>query len=324
MTYLSKFWFTILAFAGVFLASNRLFLQTKDTEAYIDFYNNSTGTLSELLRFEPAFNLLVFIGNRVGASDAIFIFIIACIGVGTKHIAIYKYAPHLFLSLLIYYSKFFILQDMIQIRAGVAAGIFLLSIKYINERNLKSYFVYIFFAVMFHYSAIVYLIVYFICNPKLAINKFISILLLIVCFSIVFDLNSFLQNIGLDTFEKFDYYINSSSPDDGLIKKFINLELILNTLVILLLYVKRLKLSAIYPYYDVWLKILIASISSSIIFYNTPVLSFRIAELLGVVSIFIYPLVIYAFRQKLYGYMLLLTIFSSISYNYYALQGMII
>lgn len=119
---------------------------------------------------EPSFNfILYFVKQFLKLDFDYFLLIYAILGVGTKVYAIKKYSEFPLLSLLVYFSYLFLLQDMTQIRAGVACGLILLCIKPLHDRNWKLFLILALVAFLFHYSAFFVLLFWFI-NPT-KINK---------------------------------------------------------------------------------------------------------------------------------------------------------
>ncbi|NCB11587.1 MAG: EpsG family protein [Erysipelotrichia bacterium] len=117
---------------------------------------------------EPTFwiinelNKILFAGN-----DQTFFLIFAIIGVSLKLYVIRQYSISPILSLLTYISMFFILHEMTQIRSGVAIGfVFWALFDLVQKRNV-SFLIKILIATLFHYSAIVMLILYFLSRNKI-------------------------------------------------------------------------------------------------------------------------------------------------------------
>ena len=116
------------------------------------------------------------------------------------------------LSIWIYICTIFILYDFIAIRQGVALSFILLSYSSLVEKNFKKYIFMIFLASLFHFSAIILILIY----PFVIRQYKTSVLYAILC--LVFILNYFqiqigiatlfLENIGLPAFtlEKLNAY----------------------------------------------------------------------------------------------------------------------
>lgn len=75
-----------------------------------------------------------------------------------------QYSIFPLVGLCAYIARFLLGRNFIQIRAGLAYAILMLSIKYILEKDWKRYFLIVFIAWLFHRSAILAIPLYFICN----------------------------------------------------------------------------------------------------------------------------------------------------------------
>lgn len=140
------------------------------------------------ISIEPTFEIISYLTNF---NERIVFFIYASLAVSIKFLAIRQISKFPFLSIFTYISLYFVLLEMTQIRAGVAIGIFLLSIKDIYNRNLINFSLKIIAATLFHYSAIILILLYFL-NPY-KINKIVYFFIPI-CIVII---NLFLDNILL-------------------------------------------------------------------------------------------------------------------------------
>lgn len=307
----------------ILIASNRFWMGTSDTEAYIEFFEQFDDFWLAILRYEPTFSFLAYSIKELYDSSYLFLLVISCIGVGLKFMAIRLYAPYVYLSLLVYFSKYYLLQDMIQIRAGVASAIFLLSIKHIQNRNFWLYMRNVCIACTFHFSAAVYLIFYFICNKRLSLKVFFLVTIGLITLARVFEVNSYLIQFAYDYFHKIQIYVESKNQGIEEEVNIFSVEFIMNSCLFALFYFFRSKFIFRYPYYDIWLRSFLLSLGISILFLDFPVLSLRFSELFGVVSILLFPLVIDIFKEKLKGYIVYFLIIFALSYNFYFRQGMI-
>ncbi|WP_421274764.1 EpsG family protein [Aeromonas veronii] len=130
-----------------------------------------------LLNKEPMFWFIVLINQWVfSASYTGFFFIYALLGVGVKIYAINEILPNrVFFPFLVYCFIFYLVHEFTQIRGGVAIGLFLLSLKYVYHNNPQKFFFINAIAIMFHYSALIALPVYFMSGKKINV-KFYSLL----------------------------------------------------------------------------------------------------------------------------------------------------
>lgn len=118
----------------------------------------------------------------------------AFLGVATKINVISKFSVNFAVSIILYFCLFFFGQEFTTIRAGVAAGIYLLMIKDIVENNKKRFFIKLAIAFAFHYSSLVMLPVWFLVRSKLNIKYYylgllFSLFILIIHFNILSVLN---------------------------------------------------------------------------------------------------------------------------------------
>lgn len=106
----------------------------------------------------------------------------AILSVPLKFRAILKYSPLPMVSVLLFFSYFYLLQDFTQIRAAVAAAILLWSIDDVINKKIINFILKIAIAVLFHFSAVAIFPLYFFSLKRL--NKYKYATLLIICFII--------------------------------------------------------------------------------------------------------------------------------------------
>ena len=251
---------------------------------------------------EPAFWIINEFNKYIfGGNEQTFFLIFAILGVSLKLIAIRKYSLLPLLSIFTYICMYFILHEMTQIRAGVAAAIFLFAIEDIKNKNFKSYLFKTILAMLFHYSAIVMLIVYFINPNKLNLKLFFffpTIGALIAIFkhqslSIFSSLTSILPEfIGY----KIDFYI--LLLDEGIFSD-INIFNFLYLSLIVIYYFSLLNYKRMKSEYDIiFIKILGIALFMFYFLSFLPVLAFRVSEFFEVVLIFLIPHILLAIKEK--------------------------
>ena len=160
---------------------------------YIDIYTSSLNSSYVDIRIEPFYYLLNHSLVSIGIDFQALLVIIAFLLVPAKIIFIKDYSSNFLLSIWIYICTIFILYDFIAIRQGIAFSFILLSYYSIVERNFKKYFFMIFIASLFHFSAIILLLIY-----PIVIRQYRTIFLYLAL-SIIFCLNFFQIQIGLAT-----------------------------------------------------------------------------------------------------------------------------
>jgi len=247
---------------------------------------------------EPSFILIGSIIKHFFLNGfPLIIFIYALIGVSTKIKAIPAISAYPLLSVLIYFSSLYFLQDMNQIRTGGAIGFVFLSFPHILNRDFIRFLLLVLVATFFHYSAIVFIPFYFF-NRK-SINKLFYIFIITV--PIILNLMNFnfieiLTSLNLGIYsEKIHSYILMQNW----LKEDIN---IFNFSIIF-----QILMSAFFiyfcektdnPYAVLFTKIMCFGVAFFYIFTFSPILAFRLSELLSAVQIFLIPLFLKIIKPK--------------------------
>lgn len=158
--------FGIVGFVLFLTAGLRPSTSVPDYDVYEEMYVSvvNSGQVSFLV--EPSFSVISLFVDRVFGQPVFLFLIYAALGVWLKFSAIKTLSKLWFLSLVLYFSTFFLLQEMVQIRAGIATGLILLSIKPLYERKLRPFLLIMIFAVLFHYSAIAALPLWFLPRQR--------------------------------------------------------------------------------------------------------------------------------------------------------------
>lgn len=293
----NKYIYVLIGVILAFTAGLRPEDATNDYMGYLKAYYTINDYSS---RLEPTFYIIVsFV--KVVFSNPVFLFIIyAILGVSLKFIAIKQISELYLLSALIYFTSFFLLHEMTQIRAGVASGILLLCIKPLYQRNLKKFIILVALSISFHYSALVFLLLWFL-NPKNIDRKFYLSLIPIVYILALkgFTLGFIIEHIPIDPIQTLYsmYKINMEKGLGDKINLFNGVQLLHCAMALFLIYnVDKLKKQN--EYAPILLKIYTLSIIIFVMFSDFPVISFRISELLGIVEIILIPFLLYLFKPK--------------------------
>lgn len=141
---------------------------TADAENYVSYFINNDDPLIEIMT-EPTFIYLARILIALGLDIVVLFFIYAIITIPTKLTVLYKLTPFVFTAMLIYVPVYYLLQDVIQIRAGAAAALLLVSLYMTCEKKYLWAVLALFTGTMLHYSCIVFLPVLLWGNRKLNI-----------------------------------------------------------------------------------------------------------------------------------------------------------
>lgn len=157
--------YVILGIALILTAGLRGFESTPDTEGYVAMFEGTADAIQELV--EPSFTFIITMMNAMDF-DATSLFLTYAIISVPIHLSILwrlsKDYP--FTILTIYISYYFMMHEMVQIRAGVAAGLFLWAIYYYVEKRKLLALSFILVGIFFHYSALIGLVL-FVLKDKL-------------------------------------------------------------------------------------------------------------------------------------------------------------
>ena len=269
---------------------------SKDYSVYtriFDYVFELQGYDAYLPTFEPGFAFIVVTFRKLfqyNYVQSIMIFF-AFSSVFLKIFAFKKLSFNPFFVILFYYSSFFMLHEMTQIRIGFASAFFLIGLYYYFKGQKIILIAFILFASLFHYSAILYLLI-FIIDSKHFNYIFYSIVIVIsigLGISKIPFLN-FLGNINpADYSGKVGAY--TELVEYGLADK-IN---VFNTINLLNLGCCAFFLFFVIPKnkleegkLQLFIKFMIISIFLLSLLSGIPTLAFRVSELFGVTSIFVY------------------------------------
>jgi hypothetical protein len=291
--------YIILAICLVCVAGFRSGSTLPDYATYAGYYSSVVaGQLTYFI--EISFLFIAKLSNIILAGNSIVLFVIyAIIGVSLKTYAIRKLTPLFFLSLLIYISNYFILHEMIQIRAGVAAAFILLSIVPLYDRSFKSFLVLIGFATFFHYSSIIFLSLWFLKTKRFNRIVFVSLIPMAYFLSIFVDFSS-----GIS-------FISNYIPFGGIVEKVAtysqgvdnryNINVFglfpITRIIIMLFFISFVhKIQRYNKYFYILMKMYSLGIFAYIGLSSFPHFAVRIGYTLLVSEIFIIPTLIYAIR----------------------------
>ena len=237
---------------------------------------------------EITFTFLV----RTAPTFIIFIGVYAIISVSAHVYAIFRNSPNIWLSLLIYLSLYFVLHDMVQIRAAVATGILLISLRYMVERTPLVYFGLVALAILFHYSALIFIPMYFI--PYKHINKWVwsGVLIVSLAFGLLnMHFGYIAKFIPVEIIQSYVYAYMGSHQHVGIEVGVSNIvKIIIGVILIFNLETIRKR----YPYAVPVMMFYIFSQMSYVLFADLAVLQTRMGELFGVFEIFalaMFPLI---------------------------------
>lgn len=303
--------FTILLVISVFVAIASCLINKEELPDYGQYISYFQIADSDIISLEPTFIFISYLVRILFNGDIFWGF--ACylfLGILVKTFAIRRLTNLCFLSFAFYIASYWIYHEMIQIRAGVAAAFFLMALRPLYERNLKKFLLYSFIAILFHYSAILILPLWFV-NGKLKGKTFYTCLIpcCMVLYLFHIDLIAIVRLLPIPYIQnKLDTYtmIAQMGSDRGMItaaeyNPFI-LWYLLKALIAILMWFFIKRISVYNRYAILLLKIYTIGIALLWCFSSIPVAATRCSELLSIVQIILIPLFAYVVKQRVIFY----------------------
>lgn len=173
-------------FVGLDWGYYKSFFEIQDKYTVWEFSNLN----SEYSRFELGFRILTKIISNILLNEKIYIMLISIVIMTITGYSIYINSRKPFLSLLMNMALNLYFFYFSGLRQSIAMAITLYSYKYVREKNFKKFLLCMIIAILFHKSAVVFFVVYFLRNYEFTTkNKIIALILGIIVF--IFNKNIF-------------------------------------------------------------------------------------------------------------------------------------
>jgi len=229
----------------------------------------------------------------------ILVVLFAVLAVSLKVKCFHDYTPFAFYSLFLYVCYYFMLHELIQIRAGVAIGISLYAMRYIIRKDFGKFTLLMLLAITFHYSVILFYPFYFVSTKK--INPLGYLSLIVVSFILMkcnLDIFSVIEKINLGVYsEKVQIYKLDQSWQKYELNP-INMVVLFQMAITIFMMFFRKDLAERNPYGILFLKINVFSIVSLYMCASLPAFAFRLWEMLHVSLVFLFPCLLYYLKPR--------------------------
>ena len=295
-----NFIYLLLVFLLAIIAGGKFFGSDNDTSHYYDMVVRQSNI--SLSNKEIFFKALIYMNSIFFDKNFyIFLFIFALISISIKFYVFANFSPLPILSILLYLLSYFWLHDYIQIRAGVATGIFLLATKDLAEGNTRKYFFKVFFAIMFHWSSIVLIPLFYLIKhmnfKQHSFLPFLGISLKLLGINFIFFIQFILQLFRIDPifYKMYAGYQNSINAFN-----LISLSYIITFYIITYIFLKYKESLCVYEvilYKLFSIGIFVFFITSLL---NAPVVAFRLLEYFMIVLLLLIPFVVMKFKQIMF------------------------
>jgi len=250
---------------------------------------------------EVGFHLLQVIIKTLIDNVTFFFIVISAITFYFLYKDFKQYSIFPLIGLCAYISRFIIGRNFVQMRAGLAYAILMLSIKYIYEKDWKRYFFIVFIAWTIHRSCIVAVPLYFVCN-WIHVKKWHVYVALVFSFLVGIFGQGFIHGLVEDNAS--DLSIGDRYTDAGGEKKQLeglgmrNPMIYFQCFILLAYTLLEKRLAPLNKYYYVIRNAYLYSTMILICFCTYKVLSARTSSMYATLEFVIIPSLIFMFNKK--------------------------
>lgn len=273
----------------------------KDYMSYLGYYENPNSGMALLT--EPTYKLICSIARLFGLPTLIFV-IYAFLAVPLKAYSIIRLSPFWYLSILVWFTHLYIVQDMTQIRVAVASALYLFSLPFLAEGKRIKFLLIVVVAILFHYSSLFLLPIVFLDNNPLNWFKktFLFVVPLVFYFTSIISIE-LLYLIPIPFIQEKIVVYEEMRDYSGMFAELntFNIMALFRLFTYYLLMWKYEVVAANYKYTPLLLKIFCYSICiySGLSFF--PVFAVRAQELIGTIDFIAIPLLVFTMRPVWFG-----------------------
>ncbi|MGB3161822.1 MAG: EpsG family protein [Carnobacterium sp.] len=161
-----------------------------DFESYKKFYeslDNINDVFNGTIDAESGYLLINFLFKSIGFNFYFFILFFSVLSMSLLSYFLYTHTKFPSMFLLYYYSRFFLVRDMGQIRSSLACIILLYAIPYIEKKKPIHFLIIVLTASLFHISALFFIIAYLFNGlfKKLSIQNILVLLSIAIMLGII-------------------------------------------------------------------------------------------------------------------------------------------
>ena len=229
----------------------------------------------------------------------IIFFIYAILGVAVNLYGIKRLSDQEFLAMFIYYSNIFLLHEMTQIRAGVAIGIILISLKELQERKFVRFSILILIATFFHTSALMAFLLLLLRGFKTDAKVWAGIFAGCVIVNIThFDILHIIDIIPSEFYQyKLKAYITLQDTENVELN-YLNVLFLLQNAIIIICFYYQEKMEEHNKYLNILLNMCCLSSCCYVFFGQIPGFAVRLSELFNCSLIILIPLIAKVMKPK--------------------------
>lgn len=265
------------------------FIVIMRSEVMADYQNYLRAYEYGVERFEPIFQIIFSVLHFLSQPSIVFFIVVALATIVIKLKAIIRISDYPRLSILVWMSGVLITQDMIAIRAALAASFMFWQIYYkCNGKTSKAWLM-LLLAICSHYSAAILIIIMFISSTNPRRYFYLGILLATTTTAFLgFSVTDYFSVTGLEVYDKLMSHYSGQSEANAF-----NLVQIARCLICVMLWIIIGRIQQVNKYILLSLKAYTLGCVFFFLTFKLVSVSFRLGELLWTTEILIYPYLVY-------------------------------
>lgn len=175
----------------LFLVSGFRYKTGYDFSSYSDFFNRINSfqdVFNGTIDAEPGYLLINYIVKQLGMNFSVVVLVISLLSMIILGYCLNQYFPYPSFVLLYYYSRFFLVRDMGQIRSSIVSILFLYSLTAFKEKNFKKVLLISLIGSLFHMVSLFIIPAYLfvILFKKMTISKALVLIGISILVGVVF------------------------------------------------------------------------------------------------------------------------------------------
>lgn len=278
----------------------KIFESTSKVKNFMEFYFHD-----QIIKVEIGFSFLISLLKTLSLDYNFFLLITSFFSLITLYYSIRKYSVNVMLSIGLYYSRFYFLRDMNQIRSALSCSVVLLGISFLEKKEKRKYFFIVLIASLIHKGALIF-IVFYLFNNFVETSRIKLFLIFVVAYfltmlPIEIILNDLLSGVVSNS------YLAGGWLNEKTI--FFNKVILIGLFQLITYTLLEKKIAPKYDYYYLIRNIYSLALLILILLTNFYVLGSRLSTFLLTVEIFLIPSIALGIKQnKAYNILVLLYI----------------
>lgn len=167
----------ISTFLTLFIISAFRFYVGTDFKGYIGVYNSVIDGTYVNYGFEPGYDILMRITSIFSNNNRLIFVVTSFIIIGAFFLTFEDFSINYYITVFLFVTMYFYFNSFNIIRQFIAISIIFSSLRFIRKRELMKFIIFVLLAAIFHKTALIAIIIYFIRDINLSKKKYFLITL---------------------------------------------------------------------------------------------------------------------------------------------------